>query len=312
MDHFTASMISGKAEHTEQSTEHLRIVVYIMQAYTLLCPEEFLLGAGGRCMALLDELLADMRTEGVIAALKMAELCVGVALPERNALLGVRVVWPMLVRVVRCLLEGDDLPMVLSVQLCLLSRVILLSSDLFYKAVQEAAAGLAEYDSDPAKVLARVLHVWTEKMNLVTQVERWKVVGLGLAALLTTQNATVLQRFPAILLNLCEVLNDIMKTEENGTYVDGLVAPPGSRPASPLEGRGGAARWAGAGGEDTPHEARRRRLAAAHPAHAVDLRLVTHHQLETLKGQVGAETFDRLLQSTDPDTLQQLREYIPL
>ncbi|XP_013170004.1 PREDICTED: importin-11 [Papilio xuthus] len=296
----------------EQSTEHLRIVVYIMQAYTLLCPEEFFLGAGAKCMALLDDMLSDMRTEGVISALKMAEIAISVTYPERNAFLGVKVIWPILVHVIRRILEGDDLPMVLSVQLCLLSRVILLSSDLFYKAVQEAANGLPEYNSDPAKVLNRVLHVWTEKMNLVTQVERWKVVGLGLVALLTTQNATVLQRFPAILLNLTEVLNDIMKTEDNGTYVDGLAAPPGSRPASPLEGRGGAARWAGGGSEDTPHEQRRRRLAAAHPAHAVDLRLVTHHQLETLKNQVGAETFERLVQSTDPDTLKQIREYIPL
>lgn len=44
--------------------------------------------------------------------------------------------------------------------------------------------------------------------------------GLGLAALLTTQNATVLQRFPAILLNLTEVLNDVMKAEENGAYIE--------------------------------------------------------------------------------------------
>ncbi|CAH2087628.1 unnamed protein product [Euphydryas editha] len=310
----------------EQSTEHLRIVVYIMQAYALLCPEEFFSGAGGKCMALLDDMLSDMRTEGVITVLKMAEICVSVAFPERNALLGVRVVWPTLLRVVHCLLEGDDLPMVLSVKLCLLSRVILLSTDLFYKAVQEASVGLVEYDSDPAKVLSRLLHVWTEKMNLVTQVERWKVVGLGLAALLTTQNATVLERFPAILLNLTEVLNDVMKMEESGNYVDALVSPPGSRPASPLEGRGGAARWgAGAGGAGSAgpagegeegarsaHEARRRRFAAAHPARALDLRAVTHHQLETLKSQVGPETFERLLQSTDKETLQQIREYIPL
>ncbi|KAH9638092.1 hypothetical protein HF086_014953 [Spodoptera exigua] len=181
-------------------------------------------------------------------------------------------------------------------QLCLVSRVILLSTDLFYKAIQEASTVVAEYDSDPAKLLNKFLHVWTEKMNLVTQVERWKVVGLGLAALLTTQNATVLQRFPAILLNLAEVLNDVMKAEDNGGYIDGLLAPPGSRPASPLEGRGGAARWGeagaggagGAGGAECPHE------------------------LETLKNQVGAETFDRLIQSTDRETLQQIREYIPL
>ncbi|XP_059060913.1 importin-11 [Achroia grisella] len=297
----------------EQSTEHLRIVVYIMQAYTLLCPEEFLSGAGGKCMALLEDMLSDMRTEGVITVLKMAEICVSVSFPERNTFLGVKVIWPILIRVIHCLLEGDDLPMVLSVQLCLVSRVILLSSDLFYKAIQEASNGLVEYDSDPVKVLTRFLHVWTEKMNLVTQVERWKVVGLGLAALLTTQNATVLERFPAILLNLTEVLNDVMKTEDNGTYVDGLVAPPGSRPASPLEGRGGAARWGDAAAAgDTPHELRRRRLAASHPAHCIDLRAVTMHQLETLKNQVGVETFNRLIQATDQETLQQIREYIPL
>lgn len=65
----------------------------------------------------------------------------------------------------------------LSVQLCLVSRVILISSELFYKAIQEASVGQTKYDCDPDKVLARVLHVWTEQMNLVTQVERWKVVG---------------------------------------------------------------------------------------------------------------------------------------
>ncbi|XP_075979349.1 importin beta11 [Anticarsia gemmatalis] len=302
----------------EQSSEHLRIVVYIMQAYTLLCPEEFLSNAGGKCMALLEDMLSDMRTEGVITVLKMAEICISVSFPERNAFLGIKVIWPILIRAIHCLLEGDDLPMVLSVQLSLVSRVILLSTDLFYKAVQEASNGVAEYDSDPAKVLNRLLHVWTEKMNLITQVERWKVVGLGLAALLTTQNATVLQRFSAILMNLTEVLNDVMKAEDNGSYIDGLLAPPGSRPASPLEGRGGAARWGagGAGGagdsRDLPHEQRRRRLVAAHPAHAIDLRAVIHHQLETLKSQVGAETFDRLIQSTDRETLQQIREYIPL
>ncbi|RVE47622.1 hypothetical protein evm_007719 [Chilo suppressalis] len=297
----------------EQSSEHLRIVVYIMQAYTLLCPEEFLTGAGAKCMAVLDDMLADMRTEGIITALKMAEICVSVTFPERNALLGVKVIWPILIRVINSLLEGYDLPMVLSVQLCLVSRVILLSSDLFYKAVQEASNGLVEYDSDPAKVLNKLLLEWTGRMNLVTQVERWKVVGLGLAALLTTQNPTVLQRFPAILLNLTEVLHDVMKTEDNGTFVDGLVAAPGSRPASPLEGRGAPARWGPPPlPPDSPHEARRRRLAASHPARALDLRAATHHQLETLKSQVGPETFERLLQATDQDTLKQIREYIPL
>lgn len=72
-----------------------------MQAYTLLCPEEFLLGAGGRCMAVLEDMLSDMRTEGQVTVLKMAEICLSVTFPERNAFLGVKVVWPILLRVIR-------------------------------------------------------------------------------------------------------------------------------------------------------------------------------------------------------------------
>ncbi|VVC95336.1 unnamed protein product, partial [Leptidea sinapis] len=161
----------------EQSTEHLRIVMYIMQAYALLCPEEFFSSQGGKCMVLLDSMLSDMRTEGIITVLKMAEVS---------------------------LLDSDDLPMVFSVQLCLLSRVILLSSDLFYKAIEDAAKNLREYDSDPVQVLNKLLHVWTEKMNIVTQV------------------------------------------------------------------------------------------------------------LETLKNQVGLETYEQLIQSVDKETLKQIKEYIPL
>lgn len=72
-----------------------------MQAYTLLCPEEYLLGPGAKCMALLEDMLGDMRTEGVITVLKMAEICISVTFPERNAFLGVKVIWPILIRVIQ-------------------------------------------------------------------------------------------------------------------------------------------------------------------------------------------------------------------
>ena len=97
--------MSKKSNHhiiiPEQSTEHIRIVVYIMQAYALLCPEEFFTGAGAKCMSILDDMLSDMRTEGVITVLKMAEICISVSFPERNAFLGVKVIWPTLIRVIQ-------------------------------------------------------------------------------------------------------------------------------------------------------------------------------------------------------------------
>lgn len=65
----------------------------------------------------------------------------------------------------------------MSLQLCIVARIILVSTDLFYKAVQEAAVGQTKYDCDPVKVLSRVLQVWTEHMNLISQLDKWKVVG---------------------------------------------------------------------------------------------------------------------------------------
>lgn len=300
----------------EQSTEHLRIIIYIMQAYTLLSPEEFLLGAGGRCMTLLEELLADLRVEGVTAILKMAEICINVMYPDKNILLGVKVVWPIILRIIRTLLDSEDLPLILSVQLSLLSRIILISTDVFYKAVQEASVGQVKYECNPTLVLARLMHVWTDSMNLVTQVERWKLIALGMSALLTTKNTAVLEKFPAIMLVLTEVLNDVMKLDETGAYVDGLLAPPDSRPPSPLEGRGSTTRWGpnSTTGDDkqTPHEVRRRRLTSTHLAYEHDLRGAVHSQLQILESQVGREYFARLIQSVDEETMKQIREYIPL
>lgn len=52
-------------------------------------------------MALLDDMLSDMRTDGIITVLKMAEICISVSFPERNAFLGVQVIWPTIQRIIQ-------------------------------------------------------------------------------------------------------------------------------------------------------------------------------------------------------------------
>lgn len=75
------------------------MVVYVARAYVLLMPEEFLLGPGAEVMGIMDSLLADMKMEGIVLVLKLVEACIRAPLPERNQFLGVKVVWPTLVRV---------------------------------------------------------------------------------------------------------------------------------------------------------------------------------------------------------------------
>lgn len=79
----------------------MRQVIHIMRIYTLLGAEEFLLGPGGKCMAVLEYMLSDMVTEGIVIILKMAELCVSVTYPANSTYLGAKIIWPMLIRVVR-------------------------------------------------------------------------------------------------------------------------------------------------------------------------------------------------------------------
>lgn len=52
-------------------------------------------------MALLNDLLADVRPDGATAILKMAELCLSINMAATDSFLGVKVVWSILIRVIR-------------------------------------------------------------------------------------------------------------------------------------------------------------------------------------------------------------------
>ena len=61
----------------------------------------------------------------------------------------------------------------------------------------------------------RILDVWIEKMPLVTQTDRRKLLALGLSSLiLPTGSQVVHDRIYGIFQNVAETLNDIMKYEE--------------------------------------------------------------------------------------------------
>ena len=68
----------------------------------------------------------------------------------------------------------------------------------------------------------RVLDVWIDKMSLVTQSDRRKLLALGLSSLLLPNGSQIVhERIYGIIQNVTETLNDIMKYEDDSkTYTE--------------------------------------------------------------------------------------------
>ncbi|KAG8226721.1 hypothetical protein J437_LFUL004371 [Ladona fulva] len=151
------------------------------------------------------------------------------------------------------------------------------------------------------QVLDKLLNVWLDKMDVVTQLERRKLLGLALSSLLTTGSRIVLERFCGILLKVTEALNDVIKADETGAQLDSLMIADssGSIPFEEVE-------------QHTEHDLRRKRLAATDPVHTVVLRDYFQQQVFEMKNQLGSVQYEDLLQTVDCETMDQAKEYIVL
>jgi hypothetical protein len=282
----------------EFTSENLRTCFYIIQAYILLSPEEFLRTYGSIVIASCTDMLSDMRSEGIVMIMRMVEMCLR-ALPGSS---GAELVQPMLARIIESVYQGEEYPMVMSMYLSIVARVLLCSRESFGQGLSRVAESVG---GTQESVLSKVLDVWLDKMSLVTQPERRKLLGLALASLLTAQSSPVIDHFCGILLNITEVLNDITKTDNTQSIkqLDSLMITPdqGSVPGQSDEGSGDC---------ETEHDQRRRQLAISDPVHTVVLRDYFQAQINELQSQVGGMQFDQLLQTVDCETMEQVRDYI--
>lgn len=102
--------------------------------------------------------------------------------------------------------ENEDFPMVMTMYLAIVARILIIDQGVFIQVMQEL---------NIPQLLEKILDVWISKMPLVTQLEKRKLLSLALASLLTVQNDIIYERFSGILLNICEALNDIMKEDDD-------------------------------------------------------------------------------------------------
>lgn len=86
----------------------------------------------------------------------------------------------------RAVYRGEDYPMVMSMYLSLTARVFLISREMFSRVLVHLADSLR---LTPETVTGKLLDVWLERMTLVTQPERSKLLALALSSLLSSQSS---------------------------------------------------------------------------------------------------------------------------
>ncbi|XP_059487451.1 importin-11 [Neocloeon triangulifer] len=266
----------------ERTTEHLQSCLQLTKAYLLLAPTQFLETHGKVLVATLDEILGDIRLEGLLQVLRLVELIMR-AEPAAAPLLQV-----LIERVIMSVLRAEALPILMALQLSVLARLLLGPQNVLADAVNSVAVSSGETADS---VLQRLLDVWLDKMSIITQPERRKLLALALVTLLSADD----RRFCGLLLAVAEVLNDVQ-----GSQGDTLMLGSIAIEEDTCE-------------EDaTEFERRRKRLSLSDPVYLTALSTALQQQLDRLRRQVGQQTWVQLVASVDCETLQQVRQFVSL
>ncbi|CAG9854440.1 unnamed protein product [Phyllotreta striolata] len=277
----------------EYSTENLRQCLIICLVHLLLAPELVMRTQGIQLIQVCDGIMSDLKNEGVVMLLRLVETFL-----RASPGLGAESTLPILPRIFEKVYNArEEYQMLMSMSLCIVSRVLLSSHEIFTRVLNKLAQDNEETEQ---ATLGTLLDKWLDKMRNVSQPDHRKLLGLALVSLLTTQSALVLERFPLVMLNVLEALNDITK-EENGVLVDSLVLTEGQSP-SDFEDNDGY--------YETDHNQRKKQLVLSDPVHTIALKDYLQSQMFALKNQVGLQQYEYLLQSVDEDTLSQLKDYI--
>ncbi|KAL1492056.1 hypothetical protein ABEB36_012554 [Hypothenemus hampei] len=276
----------------EYSTETMGICLHISAVHLLLAPECVMRSQGLQIISICAGMINDLKNQGVVMVMRLVDTYIRV-LPS----LGSETVMPILPKIFERIYVGTDYPLVMSMFLCMLARVLLSSHEIFTRVLAEVAR---EKNENEQVTIGVILDKWLSKMPNVSQLDQRKLLGLALTHLLTTQSSTVLERFKLIMINILETLNDITKTEDDGIMVDALVLVAGLSP-SQFDEDGIY--------YETDHDHRKKQLILNDPVHNIVLKDYLQSQLLALRGQMGA-TYEELINSLDVDVMTQLKDYV--
>ncbi|KAK7012174.1 importin-11 isoform X2 [Biomphalaria glabrata] len=267
-------------------TENLRLILKIIQCYVLLGSREFMQVHSEVLASSLQNLLSDIKTEGMVQILRLIEVILK-AFPTE----GPSVFQSLLPKILQSILNGEDNCILMSMYLSLFARILLQNHQFLWSVIEHVAL---EAGSDENSIFGALLGNWTERIDIITQPERRKLSALALASLLSYNNCIIRDHFGVILNSLVQVLHDVCRVDEDGIITDSLMIDP----KEPIDDN-----------QDTQHDKRKYLLSRQDPVHTVCLKSYLVSQLKVCQTMYGQEIFDQLMASLDSEVIAQLQPF---
>ncbi|XP_055894030.1 importin-11-like [Biomphalaria glabrata] len=267
-------------------TENLRLILKIIQCYVLLGSREFMQVHSEVLASSLQNLLSDIKTEGMVQILRLIEVILK-AFPTE----GPSVFQSLLPKILQSILNGEDNCILMSMYLSLFARILLQNHQFLWSVIEHVAL---EAGSDENSIFGALLGNWTERIDIITQPERRKLSALALASLLSYNNCIIRDHFGVILNSLVQVLHDVCRVDEDGIITDSLMIDP----KEPIDDN-----------QDTQHDKRKYLLSRQDPVHTVCLKSYLVSQLKVCQTMYGQEICDQLMASLDSEVIAQLQPF---
>ncbi|CAL8143654.1 unnamed protein product [Orchesella dallaii] len=271
------------------STEHLKPSVALVNCYALVYPEVFAERFGALVCAELNSSINDMRVEGITMVLRGVE-----TLLRTSPTSGPHAVKPIIGKIFQAAHDGLDTPMLLSLYLSVVSRLLLISEPVFQLGLEFVASSEGKTTHE---VLTTITDVMCNKVSYIVQPERKKLISIALLKLMSTCEQNVLHRLCGIFLAVAETLNDIMKSDLTGKFIDSLcvIDFESTRDSDEVV---------------TENDLRKKRLAARDVVYTVDLVQLFRNEVNNLRIRVGDAHFTELLSTVDVETMQMAKPFL--
>ncbi|XP_043518206.1 importin-11 [Frieseomelitta varia] len=194
----------------EKSFEHLKLCLFIVQAYIILSPQEFLSQRGAIIIETLRSLLGDLNSEGAVMTMTVFELCL-CASPRQ----GVELIKPVLITIFENMYKEEEVMMTMTMYLSIVARILWFYKDIFIQVLSELTRKIGGNEAREEVVLGELIRVWVNRMPYISQLKRRKLLALALCSLLGADSPpSVLHYFPLIISNIVGTLNDITKFDD--------------------------------------------------------------------------------------------------
>lgn len=270
----------------ELGSENLKTCFHIVGAYVLLGRQQFMETYAPALVAGCSNILNDLRAEGIVTVMKLIEIIFRVFPAE-----GPQLFRDLLIGVLELILACQEIPVVMAMYFSLYARIILKNQEFFFSVLERASQ---LWNQSSSEILDRLLRIWVENFDMISQAERRKLSALALASLLTSNSRIVQGRIPDMMYSIVEVLHDVCR-EENDTLIDYLVI-------GTVEDLGDE--------YETEHDKRKRKISQEDPVHSVSLKEFVGSQIRGCEQLNGSEKFQEMMGQVDFEVRQQLQNFL--